>query len=162
MKQDKSTTRAFHQPTLWGCTSLLAILAASHSAHAQNAPTPIPDVSVTSPAGAQPAEGSEAAGYKPDTVSNLGPLGRTPILDTPYSVNVISAPLIENMQASRPEDLYKIDPVLQTFTTSGRGYSQNFIVRGFSVANGVGTAEDGHDRKRPHDHGLISFACGFI
>ena len=157
--------------TARSAVSLLALLSAVSGLRAQEA-TAVPDVTVVAPApqssptsgeqkpasgnpGAAPAaaaagptappapEGSEAAGYKPATVSNLGPLGQTPLLDTPYSVNVIPAALIENIQAYKLDEIYKIDPSLQAFTTNGRGDSPNFIIRGFSNANTSGKAEDG-------------------
>ena len=90
--------------TARSAVSLLALLSAVSGLRAQEA-TPVPDVTVVAPApqspstsgeqklangnpGSAPAvaaagstappapEGSEAAGYKPATVSNLGPLGR--------------------------------------------------------------------------------------
>lgn len=73
----------------------------------------------------QAPEGSVAAGYRPSTVSNVGPLGSMEIKDVPYSVNVVSAPLLENTFSSRQDDFYKINPSIQTFSTSTRGFSAN-------------------------------------
>ncbi|WP_412771733.1 TonB-dependent receptor [Nitrobacter sp.] len=101
-----------------------------------------PNVSVTAPAGVA-AEGSVAAGYRPSTISNVGPLGTMKIEDVPYSVNVVSAPLLENTLSFRQDDFYKINPSIQTASTSTRGFSANPYLRGFLVPNGNGTAEDG-------------------
>jgi len=138
-----------------GSASAAALILAQ-SAQAQEAsPTPVPDISVTVPATAEATttngaaqsgeggvapEGSEAAGYKPSTVSNFGPFGQTPILDVPYSVDVISAPLMENLQMSKTDDIFKIDPTLQAGITTGRQPSQGGILRGFIISN---VGEDG-------------------
>lgn len=157
--------------TAMATASTLALIVGQAIALAEEA-TPIPDVSVTDRRGDEAPEGSEAAGYKPATVSNLGPLGQKSILDTPYSVNVVSSALIENLQLSRTEDLYRIDPVIQTRSTSTRGWSPNFMLRGFAFANGSGTAEDGmrmqnlfsvplEDKERVEVYtGLTSFLYG--
>lgn len=65
------------------------------------------------------------------------------IEDVPYSVNVVSAPLLENTLSYKQDDFYKINPGIQTFSPSTRGFSANPILRGFTVPNGTGTAEDG-------------------
>lgn len=65
-------------------------------------------------------EGSEAQGYKPSTVSNFGPFGQVPILDAPYSVNVISADMLKNIQASSTEDALRISPVVQVTIPANR------------------------------------------
>ena len=88
-------------------------------------------------------QGSEAAGYKAISVANFGPLGEKRIEDVPYSVTVVPQALIDNTITVRADDLYKIVPGAQSFSTSTRGLSPNFILRGYSLANGQGTAEDG-------------------
>ncbi len=159
MKQSLRNTSALTS-FIWrkapGCASLIAMLAASPVAHAQDV-TPVPDISVVapvpSPSGAEgqrpsggssssapagavpvpvaPAEGSEAAGYKPNTVSNFGPLGPTPILDVPYSVNVISSDLIENKIGGTTETVFQISPVAQLSQPSSRLQNPAFYLRGF-------------------------------
>lgn len=101
----------------------------------------LPEVSVTSDQ--QAVEGSEAAGYRPSTVSGVGPLGDMNILDVPYSVNVVSDALLENTLSSSQDDFYKINPQIQPYTTTTRGFSANMVIRGFTLINGIGTAEDG-------------------
>ena len=83
-------------------------------------------------------EGSEAQGYKPSTVTNFGPFGQVPILNVPYSVNVISADLLENIQAASPNDAFKISPVAQlqspyTYNTQEAPKLRGFPATTFSV-----------------------------
>nr|WP_275944909.1 TonB-dependent siderophore receptor [Bradyrhizobium sp. dw_411] len=80
-------------------------------------------------------EGSEAQGYKPSTISNFGPFGRVPILDTPYSVNVISADMLENIQALSPEDAFRISPVTQVQTPYTKTLDTFVNLRGFTVTS---------------------------
>jgi len=80
-------------------------------------------------------EGSEARGYKPDTVTNFGPFGRVPILDVPYSVNVLSSAFLENRLASTPEDAFKYSPVAQVTNPFGRGGASSVFLRGFSAGS---------------------------
>lgn len=60
-----------------------------------------------------PTEGSAAVGYKPTTARNLGPLGDKPILDTPYSMTVMSEELIQNSVTGTADQLYKMNPQTQ-------------------------------------------------
>jgi len=134
--------------------SIVAIMSGVGAALAQDA-TPIPPISVMdtaarpaegggAPGSAAPLEGSEAAGYKPTTFQDFGPFGKMPILDIPYSVNVMSSALLENTLASTPDDIYKINPLIQAYTPSGRAVGPaNFIGRGFNQTNINGRAEDG-------------------
>lgn len=128
----------------------IAALTLLTSAQAQDAsPTPIPDVTVNDTASqpataSEPVEGSEAAGYKPKTVSNFGPFGQTNIFDVPYSVNVMSSALLENTLAATPDDIYRINPLIQPWTPTDRGFgSPNLTLRGFNQSNASGRAEDG-------------------
>ncbi|HEY3424784.1 MAG TPA: TonB-dependent receptor plug domain-containing protein, partial [Negativicutes bacterium] len=91
------------------------------------------------------SEGSAAAGYKVDTAKTTGPWGNMKQQDIPYSINVMSAELIENLQASSVDTLYKINPVIQPWTVStrGAGGNANMLLRGFSAANSSARAEDG-------------------
>ncbi|QGM99861.1 TonB-dependent receptor [Methylocystis parvus] len=186
MKQHLLNTSAITHFLRLGCGSL-AMLTIEQSAYAQGV-TPIPDITVVAPsdrapargqrsgqraaARSKPTEGSEAAGYKPETATNFGPFGKKPILDIPYSVNVISAPLIQNRLAWQSDDIYKISPVIQLRTTSARGGEANFKLRGFVFANADGRAEDGmrvqnfalaplEDKERVEIYtGLTSFLYG--
>lgn len=58
-------------------------------------------------------EGSAEVGYKPTTAKTMGPLGDKPILDTPYSMTVMPAELIQNSVTGTPDQLYKMNPQTQ-------------------------------------------------
>ena len=123
----------------------VAALALAHSAHAQDASaTPVPDISVSappppeSPNGAAAAgpfmDGSAAAGYRVKDTTAAGPIwGDLPLQDAPYSISVVPAPLIENLQAWQPEDLVKVIPQINdVLPNQNKGGNTFFYIRGFS------------------------------
>ncbi len=55
---------------------------------------------------------AEAIDYRVDTVDTRGPLGSTPLLDTPYSVAVLPGDLIRNTQAANFKDVSKYLPLV--------------------------------------------------
>jgi iron complex outermembrane recepter protein len=50
--------------------------------------------------------------YRVETVDSLGPLGSTKLLDTPYSVGILSEELIQNSQATNFKDISKYLPLV--------------------------------------------------
>jgi len=76
--------------------------------------------------------GTRAEGYVSNTVSRLGPLGEGSILETPVSVYVMSRHLIENLQVTSPDMLYKVNPVVHLTNQQSRFFSMGSL-RGFSV-----------------------------
>lgn len=90
-------------------------------------------------------EGRSEAGYKADNTTTTGPWGKRKLLDTPYSINIMSSELIENLQASSVDTLYGVNPMIQAWTVStrGAGGNANMLLRGFSAANASARAEDG-------------------
>jgi iron complex outermembrane receptor protein len=50
--------------------------------------------------------------YRVPAVDSIGPLGTTPVLDTPYSVGILSHDLIENSQATNFKDVSKYLPLV--------------------------------------------------
>ncbi|OEO27222.1 ligand-gated channel [Pseudomonas sp. J237] len=100
----------------------------------------LPDVTVT---GSQLTAGSEADGYRNDAVQNVGALGGLPLKDTPYSVNVISNDLLENIQATSIDDVFKINPSTQLRSPTTAGYASSVSMRGFSDAGNLSIANDG-------------------
>jgi iron complex outermembrane receptor protein len=70
-------------------------LGIAQTASGQEVATPIPDISVTAPTG-QVADGSANAGYRVDTVTNVGPFTNMKLQDTPYSYNVLSSEFLQN------------------------------------------------------------------
>ena len=59
------------------------------------------------------AEGSEAAGYVSENLSNVGALGSMKLQDTPYSMSVTSQALLKNIQATSLDDVFKRNPFTQ-------------------------------------------------
>src|ERR1700749_4252290 len=50
--------------------------------------------------------------YRVPTVDSIGPLGITPVLDTPYSIGILPHDLIENSQATNFKDVSKYLPLV--------------------------------------------------
>lgn len=79
-------------------------------------------------------EESQISQYAPTSASQIGPLGKVELIDTPFSINVISRELIENLQAVAPDDLYRVNPVTQLSTPQTRFFTA-VTMRGFSSAS---------------------------
>jgi iron complex outermembrane receptor protein len=75
-------------------------------------------------------DGSAADGYRTDEITAVGPWRGRTLKETPYSINVVSGSLIENLQATNPEQVYKIIPVIQLNHPQGSGTSYA-TMRGF-------------------------------
>jgi iron complex outermembrane receptor protein len=58
-------------------------------------------------------EGVARAGYRADTVTSLGLLGAEPLLDTPYTVNVLPGELIANGQVKNFKEASKYLPLVE-------------------------------------------------
>lgn len=117
------------------------VLTASRAADAQ-APLPVLTVTASAESGtaALQQEGKAADGYRAKTVSSLGGLGSRALLDTPYSVSVISQDLIQNIQAQSSDDIYKLSPSTRSITGQGTGWAPQVSLRGFTTYD---SAEDG-------------------
>jgi len=103
--------------------------------------TEVPPVSVNAPA-APLMDGSAEAGYRVKESSAAGPIwGNLPLQDAPYSITVLPNALIQNTQAYKPEDIYKLLPQASNTQSSQNqdGAFSNPTVRGF----GTGTSVDG-------------------
>ncbi|MDF3057050.1 MAG: TonB-dependent siderophore receptor [Rariglobus sp.] len=72
------------------------------------------------------------ARYVPDTATQVGPLGAKDLLDTPFSINVITNDLIRNTQAATADDIFKLSPVVQ-FTSPQSRFFPAATLRGFST-----------------------------
>jgi iron complex outermembrane recepter protein len=94
--------------------------------------TVLKEVAVVSDSVAVPKEGSAEVGYKPTTTNTAGPWGGRKILDTPYSIFVASQEVIENLQASSPEQVFKINPLVQAGAQGMRNDTPSITFRGFS------------------------------
>jgi iron complex outermembrane recepter protein len=92
-------------------------------------------------------EGKAVNGYKVDTISSVGALGKMKLQDTPFAISVVPQELIQNIQAQSPDDVYKLNPSTRTTTPQITGFSPNVNIRGF---DGYNTAENG--MRRPTNH----------
>jgi iron complex outermembrane receptor protein len=88
----------------------------------------------------KPREGSAEVGYKVENVTTTGLWGEMKLQDTPYSISVMPHELIENIQATTMEQLFRINPLVQVNYGIYRNDSGQVIMRGF---NFVPTLEDG-------------------
>ena len=77
--------------------------------------------------------GTREEGYVSNSVSTLGPLGSTSLLETPVSVYVMSRHLIENLQVISPDALFKVNPVIQFTNPQARFFTLGAL-RGFPVS----------------------------
>ena len=59
------------------------------------------------------AVGSAESGYRVGTASSIGPLGPSPLLDTPYTVNVLPAELLSNGQVKNFKEASKYLPLVE-------------------------------------------------
>jgi iron complex outermembrane receptor protein len=112
------------------------------SAPTSDAPTTeMPEVLVTDKKEAKPKprEGSAESGYRA-TSTTLGPLGKTKLLDTPFSISVTSTEFIENIQAANTTDALKYNPTLNPEMGSNRT-ADYLAIRGF--INSSNQAVDG-------------------
>lgn len=114
-----------HRRTMlgWAC-----LIACSGGALAQTAA--LPEVKVS----AETEREGAAQGYRPGKVRQLGPLGDVDLLDTPFSISVTPRELIENLQASKPEDVFRYNPVVQVTGPQSRFFT-SLTLRGFSVGS---------------------------
>jgi len=101
------------------------------------APVQVPAIDVTGQkdgnGGAR--EDSAENGYRATTQS-VTPLGKVPLKDMPYSINVTSGELIENSNAHSLVDAVKTNPTASMLMSSG-GYTSmtRLMVRGFTAAD---------------------------
>ncbi|MEJ1960993.1 MAG: TonB-dependent receptor [Gammaproteobacteria bacterium] len=68
-------------------------------------------------------DGSEAVGYRVDTIHNLGPWGNVKAIDTPYTTFALSADLLQDAFVSNPFLIERLSPLtgLDEFQIGGQG-----------------------------------------
>jgi iron complex outermembrane receptor protein len=125
MKKKVDRPFIFAKPLALAITS---ILLCSHAAAEDKTLAPVKVRSTTVPSG------TAKQGYKVETIRQLGPLGEVDVLNTPFSLTVISSEMMENVQASKPDDVFKMIPVLQLNNPQTRFFTGAHL-RGFSVAS---------------------------
>ena len=77
----------------------------------------------------KPATGTVAEGYRVDTVKTIGPWPDMSLQDTPYSINIMSKELIENLQITNVNDLWKYNPYTELYIPESR-FGNNMNLRG--------------------------------
>lgn len=119
-------------------------------APAPQAAVALPDVTVTSQV---VNEGSAASGYRSDTAQNIGALGDMRLQDAPYSVSVVSKELLQNIQATSSDDVFKLSPATQFTSPVSAGYASAVSMRGFSGSGNLSIANDGLRFSNSYDGG---------
>ncbi|CAH2598883.1 Ferrichrome-iron receptor [Rhodovastum atsumiense] len=81
------------------------------------------------------ADGSAADGYRSSSAT-LGPLGKAPLQDTPYSINVTPGALIERQAAHTLADALKTNPTVAPLLNANSAFTMSRVmVRGFTAAD---------------------------
>jgi iron complex outermembrane receptor protein len=93
-------------------------------------------------------DGSAEVGYVVKDTQNLGPFTDKPLLDTPYTVNVVTEDFIENIQARNTGDIFRRLPNVFSAPGSEINFVSAVNTRGFSslnrnIYNGVQTNNTG-------------------
>lgn len=100
------------------------------------------------------ADGTAAAGYLKERVTNVGPWEDRSLKDTPYAINVIPEDLIKNVQAVAPDQLFKISPTTQFAWPQSqldypvvylRGFERSTFARNGIQRNGYSTGTSTED-----------------
>lgn len=82
---------------------------------------------------AEVTDGGTESGYRTEKVSGLGAWEGRSLQDTPYSVNVFSEELIENLQATTPDQVYRVNPTTQLVRAQHENNQPRIMMRGFAV-----------------------------
>lgn len=101
------------RPGSWTLAAL-ASLALAGAARADDVPPPA-DTSAEQPALKRvvvTAERIPQQNYRAPSLDSLGPLGTTPVLDTPYTIGILTHDMIENSQAVDFKDVSKYLPLV--------------------------------------------------
>ncbi|MGQ7864054.1 TonB-dependent siderophore receptor [Pseudomonas sp. 32A] len=101
----------------------------------------LPDVDINGHRAVE--EGSQAAGYVSENVSNVGALGGMKLQDTPYSMSVTSQALLKNLLATSTDDVLKHNPFTQLYSPKSAGYASAVTIRGFGSSASLNIANDG-------------------
>ncbi|MDR1049830.1 MAG: TonB-dependent receptor [Deltaproteobacteria bacterium] len=89
-------------------------------------------------------EAVESEGFKPVVTRTAGPWGKSEIVDTPYSINVMSSDLIKNSGVSSFDEIAKMNPLVQLKYPNASARSTAFFnIRGFSLGQANGRLQDG-------------------
>ncbi|MDR2637615.1 MAG: TonB-dependent receptor, partial [Zoogloeaceae bacterium] len=104
----------------------------------------LPEIAVNAPRG----NGSAEQGYVTRKISPVGPWEGRELQDTPYAMSVIPAELIENIQATTPDQIFKMNPTTQLSWPTLQNDNPYVMQRGFrgstSARNGLPREANGH------------------
>ena len=89
----------------------------------------LPAVTVTA---TQESKGTADEGYREDRVTQAGPWQGRSLQDTPYSITVFSKEMIKNLQASSPDQVFRINPTMQQTRSTHENNQPTLNLRGFS------------------------------
>lgn len=84
-----------------------------------------------------PTDGSARAGYRVDNVQNAGLWGEKPVIDMPYSLNILSEDLIENSIVNNTDQLFKMSPTVQLAQPYDMNGLTRVMLRGFLVQSAM-------------------------
>lgn len=119
------------------------VLALGEAARAENASSSgsgvtLPDIDVTATPlpSDQTLDGSAASGYRTKNAS-VGPLGETPLKDTPYSVHDTPGQLIENRNAHTQGDALMTNPTVSVSVAPNAPSASlsRIFIRGFNASD---------------------------
>lgn len=79
-------------------------------------------------------DGSALEGYRSNVVSQVGPWEGRALQDLPYSITVIPRELIENLQATTPDQIYRIAPTVQFIRPQYENDQPVINMRGFQAS----------------------------
>lgn len=86
---------------------------------------------------ARTQDGSATSGYRVEKITNMGPLKGKAIIDTPYSMAVMSGSLLENTIAGSIDQVFRMSPTVQVDKPSNDNDYPEIIMRGFSSEKGL-------------------------
>lgn len=122
-------------PLFAGCLLFLSFVAAKAEDGGQSRQVrPTTTLSTILVVGDRESASTEETGYKPGIVRATGPWGARSIQDTPYSITVLPATLIENSTARNLDQLFTMTPLVQTGQSQDINSIAQATLRGFNVA----------------------------
>jgi iron complex outermembrane receptor protein len=152
-----------HAQSAIACAVLHGLAATAAQAQSATEGGALPTIVVTAP----------KAGYAASDSAAAGALGARAILDTPFTVNVVTRQLIDDQQARLLTEVLRTDPAATTSFGGGYTSYQSVNLRGFGLSNTANFRRDGlpftHLSETPFENvervevlkGLSGFLYGF-
>ncbi|MET0356732.1 MAG: TonB-dependent siderophore receptor [Cellvibrio sp.] len=131
-KQLNSLVRTMHFSLMIGLSNspmlAIAVEDVQTKEKAPEATTRLKAVKVTAE-----VDGTVENGYRTETISSIGAWQGRSLQDTPYSVNVFSEELIGNLQATTPDQVFRVNPTTQLIRAQHENNQPRIMMRGFTV-----------------------------